>query len=247
MKPSILGAACGSILIAACSTVHAVAISGQGTWETALQARDLDGNLSTAEAYYDIAQNITWLADANYAMTSGSDADGLMNWSSATAWAMSLNPYGSGITGWRLPTTTTTSGACFFSYRGGYCGYNVNTTSSEMAHMFYTTLGDLAYYSTSGYANQIGWGLTNTGPFSNVRSGVYWSIETPASYTWGFNFNSGFQASYVEGDSYSAWAVHTGDVGAPTVPVPAAAWLLGSGLLGIIGVARRRSSLSFAS
>jgi len=32
-----------------------------------LLPRDLDGNLATAEAYYDTLQNITWLADANLA------------------------------------------------------------------------------------------------------------------------------------------------------------------------------------
>jgi len=35
-----------------------------------------------------------------------------------------------------------------------------------------------------------------------------------------------------------AWAVRSGDVSA--VPVPAAMWLFGSGLLGLIGVARRK-------
>jgi len=36
----------------------------------------------------------------------------------------------------------------------------------------------------------------------------------------------------------NAMAVHVGDV-AP-VPIPAAGWLLGSGLLGLVGVARRK-------
>src|SRR3972149_4947029 len=105
---------------------HAASVSGQGTWQTTLQARDLDGNLSTAEAYYDTSLNITWLANANYA----GDA---MNWASANAWAASLNF--NGITGWRLPTVTDTDGpdadalgndGCNYSYAGGTdCGYNV--------------------------------------------------------------------------------------------------------------------------
>lgn len=45
-------------------TMHAISISGQGTWETTLQGRDLDGNLNTFKAYYDTVLNITWLADA---------------------------------------------------------------------------------------------------------------------------------------------------------------------------------------
>ena len=38
-------------------------------------------------AYYDDVANLTWLADANYAMTSGYDVDGLMNWYDSMAWA----------------------------------------------------------------------------------------------------------------------------------------------------------------
>jgi hypothetical protein len=36
-----------------------------------------------------------------------------------------------------------------------------------------------------------------------------------------------------------AWAVSRGDISPAAVPVPAAAWLFGSGLLGLFGVARR--------
>lgn len=94
----ILGALCAGMLLAVSGAAQAVAVSGQGTWESTLQGRDLDGNLSTFEAYYDTSLNITWLADTNYAGMS-------MDWSTANTWAAALNPYGSGITGWRLPTT----------------------------------------------------------------------------------------------------------------------------------------------
>src|SRR3989344_3796335 len=96
--------------LGASTFAHAASVSGQGTWETTLQGRDLDGNLSTAESYYDTSLNITWLADANYAQTTGYDADGAMIWTTATAWAAGLNPYGSGITGWRLPPTHDADG-----------------------------------------------------------------------------------------------------------------------------------------
>ncbi len=33
-------------------TAQAIPVTGQGTWETTLQARDLDGNPATIEAYY---------------------------------------------------------------------------------------------------------------------------------------------------------------------------------------------------
>jgi hypothetical protein len=228
-------------LIAALSfsgAAQAVSVSGQGTWESTLQGRDLDGNLSTFEAYYDTDLDITWLANANYAGTS-------MNWTTANAWAAGLNPYSSGITGWRLPTVTDTgTSGCNFAYTGTDCGYNVDTATGEMAHMFYVTLSDKAYFDTSG-SPQAGYGMTNTGPFSNVQSGYYyWSATEYAPSTnlaWLFDTANGLQDS--DGKAYSlyAWAVHSGDVGATTVPVPAAVWLFGSGLLGLIGVARRKA------
>ena len=222
---------------------HAASVSGQGTWETTLQGRDLDGSLSTFEAYYDTSLNITWLANANY-------AGAVMNWTNANVWAAALNPYGSGITGWRLPTVTDTgTSGCNFAYTGTDCGYNVDTATGEMAHMFYTTLGDKAYYNTSGVGPQAGWGLTNTGPFSNVQSHDYWSATEYApntSYAWYFNTYYGLQNINYKITSFYAWAVHSGDVGAAvsSVPVPAAVWLFSSGLAGLIGFARRKKRTS---
>ena len=51
---------------------------------------------------YDDVLNITWLQDANYAMTSGYDTDGRMTWEQANTWATTLVYGGTG--GWRLPT-----------------------------------------------------------------------------------------------------------------------------------------------
>lgn len=247
MKPTLAGAVGASLLLAASGAAQAVAISGQGTWETTLHGRDLDGNLTTFEAYYDTVLNITWLAGANYAYISDYQTlnNGRMTWVDANAWAASLNPYGSGITGWRLPTVTDTgTSGCNYSTTGGTdCGYNVDTATGEMAHLFYNTLGNLAYYDTSGSGPQAGWGLTNTGPFSNVQSGNYWSATeyAPAtSYAWHFNFAYGSQLSTNKTSNFYAWAVHAGDVGASAVPVPAAAWLFASGLLGLVGMGRKR-------
>ena len=222
---------------------HAAAVSGQGTWESTLQGRDLDGNLATFEAYYDTALNITWLANANYAGTT-------MTWTTANSWAAGLSPYDSGITGWRLPTTIDVGNdGCTYTnlYQGVDCGYNI-TTHSEISHMFYVTLSNKAYYDTAGNI-QPGWGLTNTGPFSNVQPNAYWSATEYASspyYAWFFNPYNGEQNRGLKYDSLHvyAWAVHSGDVGASVVPVPAAVWLFGSGLLGLIGVVRRKARLA---
>lgn len=40
---------------------------------------------------YDDAFNVTWLQDSNYAKASGYDADGMLSWQNATAWADRLS------------------------------------------------------------------------------------------------------------------------------------------------------------
>ena len=45
----------------AAGAAQAVPVSGQGTWETTLQARDMDGNPATTEAWYDTALDLLWL------------------------------------------------------------------------------------------------------------------------------------------------------------------------------------------
>ena len=238
------GTALVVIALSVSSLTHAAPVSGQGTWETTLQARDFDGNPATIEGYYDTVLNITWLADANYAGTA-------MNWATANSWAAGLNI--NGIAGWRLPTVSPVNGSSFnyFPFYNGSTdiGYNISapgtvhagSTASEMAHMFYVTLGDKAQYNTNG-TPQAGYGLTNTGPFSNVQSG-YWLAPEYAPDTanaWGFSLDGGLQLNANKTNMAPAWAVHPGSVGASVVPVPAAVWLFGSGLLGLIGVARRR-------
>ena len=223
MKHAILGAACAGILIAASDAVQAVAVSGQGTWESTLQGRDLDGNLATFEAYYDTTWNITWLADANYARSSGYHTSGSMDWFTANEWAVNLNPYSSGITGWRLPVTIDVgnNGATYPDgdlvpgwYQGVDFGYNISTYS-EMSHMYYVTLGNMAMYTTDG-SDQAGGGLINTGPFANIQQYAYWSGTEYAPITsiaWDFQFGYGNQGYYYKSNVFYGWAVHDGDVG----------------------------------
>ncbi len=167
-------------------------------------------------AYYDDVADLTWLADANYAMTSGYDADGRITWQQANDWAASLTI--GGVGGWRLATSD--------EFCNGY-----NCAGSEMGNLFYNVLGN-----TAG-------SLTNTGPFSNVQSNYYWSATEYAPNTsraWYFSMRNGYQVNSYKFGSYYAWAVQSGDVSA--VPVPAAVWLFGSGLLGLIGMSRRKKA-----
>jgi len=105
---------------------------------------------------YDTDTQLSWLKNANTA--------GAMDWSSAVAWAASLNTLNSGqgfagLTGWRLPTKSDTC--------SGY-----NCTGSEMGHLYYTE----------------GVTLSNPGPFMNVQSDDYWSgtecaLNSPGAWT----------------------------------------------------------------
>jgi PEP-CTERM motif len=230
---------------------QAAAVSGQGTWQTTLQGRDLDGNAATVEAYYDTALNITWLADANYAKTSMYDTDGYMHWEAAKTWANDLVV--GAYSDWRLPNMvdTGTPGCNVITYSGGTdCGFNVQTKDastgtvySEMAHMYYVTLGNKGFASPgTGVYPQEGWGLSNTGPFSNVQPYLYWSDLAPErGYAWIFSAETGYQVLSETYPGYLAWAVRPGDVAAAVVPEPSTYALMGLGLAAVLVVRKRQS------
>jgi hypothetical protein len=189
---------------------------------------------------YDTDLDITWLADANYAKTSGYDADGLMIWTQAMNWAGNLS-YG-GYTDWRLPITLIPDVSCSFEALGDPYGYYC--IGSEMGHLFYNELGGVADASIATS------GEPELALFLNIQSDYYWSAtlyEPFTLYGFFFGFVNGFQASVVPPSIYDdnsvfyAWAVRDGDVAA--VPLPPAVWLFGSGLMGLAAVARRRHPL----
>lgn len=259
-----------ALLLISIATVEAAPVSGQGTWESSLLGRDLDGDTNTIEGYYDTVLNITWLADANLAASNKFvpeliNVDGSMPWGVAYQWIDGMNAdAGSGYlgyNGWRMPTVSPINGTSFNttpSNDGSTDVGHANNTGwvdgsgnpvSELGHMFYINLGNYGFCEPTNNCGDLGtiitghpWGLTNTGSFSNLVADFYWN---PLGYSlddaWSFGFFGGDQGLRDKQSYQYVWAVHDGDIGSP-VPIPATFWLLSSGLIGLIAVARRKKA-----
>lgn len=236
MNRSILATPLAAALLATSALSHAVGVPGQGTWETVLQPRDLnaDGNV---DAWYDSSRDLSWAANA--------DPIGISDWFAVRDYVGALNLHG--VTGWRTPTLVAAGGGfpvCEngYSFNGSTdCGYNVDPGRSELAHMYQVVLGNRPYYDTQGAGPQPGWGLTNTGPFVDLRAGDYPTSLTSYStvyigeeFVWLFATYWGYQdqGGVVE-QTFHAWAVHDGDVGLVPEPHSWALMLAGVAWLGL--------------
>jgi hypothetical protein len=141
------------------------------------------------------------------------------SWNAQLGWAAGLSVEYSGTTytDWFLPSSDTSCDLW-------------NCINSDMGHLYYTELG--------GEAGVAG---LNTGVFQNLLTEDYWSNTPLASGAIFFNFNEGRQGvASTAGENY-AIAVRVGDVPS-MVPLPAAVWLFGSGLLGLAVMARMKAA-----
>jgi len=193
-------------------------------------------------AVYNDTMNITWLADANLAASNSfgldyiadySENEGEVTWAEANNFiaAMNADSY-LGFSNWRLPTADI---SCI----------ETSCSGNEIGHLYYNELnislvemGGDSSYDTSD---------PNYALFSNVQRQYQLSnLSDDGLNNLLFNFfgDNGGEAFFgcIDCETSFAWAVADGDVfGATVVPVPAAVWLFGSGIVGLAGIARRRS------
>lgn len=163
--------------------------------------------------------------------------NGSVDWWAAQAYVHYLNTqnYG-GSSQWALPSS------------GSNPEWGYNITSSQLGELYYNELNALAYPGTNGSDYGIlhdgGFGASgNAGPFANAQNGIYWSgteLAYDPSSAWEFHVEFGFQGNcscLKDFFGFDAWAVSPGQVSA--LPEPGVIWLVGIGMLGLVGLKRR--------
>ena len=183
------------------------------------------------QTVYDPVTNVTWLANANLAVTNTFglpscqdttipticvNRDGSMTWDSASQFVANMNA-GAGYLGkknWQLPPSDH---SC--------TGYNCVSIGSPMAELFYGQLG-LSQGTPVVVTPNI-----DVGPFNNLQSYLYWACQGatiqdacqtdgPASgFEWTFSFGNGFLGTDLLQNDFYATAYFVG----PNTPTSGAA------------------------
>jgi hypothetical protein len=222
--------------VACAGTASAIPVSGQGTWETTLQSRDINSDGIT-DAYYDTVLNISWLADSNLPKTQGVNEGmgaGVLSASTVQSFVGTLDVYGVG--GWRLSHVGNEIKSGCAPSSGIRCNFQPSAADSELAHLYYVTLG-----------NSYG-GITNTGNFLNLDSfNGYHLTDTKYTASNGrtfyqlLNFAKGEKFFVTEDYGMAAWAVRDGDIAlASPAPEPETYAMMLLGLAGIGAWAKRK-------
>lgn len=158
-------------------------------------------------ALYDDVLNITWIADANLAVTehfgltlstnvSSNAANtigstGRMTWDNAKEWIAGMNNDSYlGYSDWRLPESNPINSNNYVNSQNNTGstdhGYNLSrpgtlyagSTQNEMAHLFYNTLGNVSDFDTSGVNQDDCPGISSC----LVQTGLFTNIQD--NYYW---------------------------------------------------------------
>jgi hypothetical protein len=216
----------------------AIVNAGAGSEGDLVRTNDTKPYVSTdpsSPTRYGVAVPYQYLGPSGSTSTRYAYGDGLMTLYAGNTWASSLNVYG--VTGWRLPSVTDVGSAGCVQGEAD-CGANPDVSKSELAHLYYVTLGNQA----AGPNDTI---EPNLGPFrrnplslditATLRSRLF-LLNNPA---FAFNTLNGYQIASAANAELSAWAVRSGDV--PSVPEGGTFGLMALGLLALSQVRRLRS------
>lgn len=190
------------VIVVCCAGVLSLGLRGT---EAALVAR------ANGEAVYDTVRNVTWVANANLAVTqkfgvSEINPDGSMSWTTAQRWIAAMNAARYlGGSQWSLPATRLPDAACSQNPKSASFGFGC--TGSELGDLYYTALGGVKG-STIELTHNAGYAL-----FKNFQPYLYWSAtlwtRVPNS-AFSFSFGNGFQGTNVFVNDMYAIAVSPG-------------------------------------
>ncbi len=211
---------------------------------------------------YDTVLDVTWLADANYARTSGVDADGKMSWTAANHWVSQLRIYdpvrNQFFDDWRMPHMEPRDVPRLPSNDGSTdLGYTNMSQLTELGYMYYVNLGNLGFCTPHGGGTsnlcieQPGWGLVDgieandESLFANLMADNYWADTTGlgAGSAWYVDLGRGNQYITASSQLFYVWAVRDGDVVTTdpvAVPTPATLPLVATAILAAYLLRRRK-------
>ena len=174
------------------------------------------------------ASVVTWTVDATFAAQSGYDAGTVTG---TFDWDDSLAATSAALTNININVTTSTGVAYF----GGTYTYQVDAPAQNLNSLWLsrtTTAGNdpntdsvlvIAFTAGGLTEGNTDAGLTQIYEARCLRNPCYYALENNIS-------------------AYDFRTTEVGTLTASPVPVPAAVWLFGSGLLGLVGIARRKKA-----
>ncbi len=210
-----MGATIGTAALVACAL-------------TSAQARAALIPSADGVTVYDTANNITWLADADFPARNrfglppcggpgGSpcvNPSGAMDYQSAAAWVAAMNAANYlGHSNWQLPTTPTFDPGCGKKGPNGN-SFGYGCTASAFGSLYYDAL------SLNPPATAVPIPADAVGPFTNLQPYLYWSQTSASTQGYhAFSFATGWQGANTGPHFIYLWPMVPGKI--PDTP-PAA-------------------------